>query len=343
MKPEPSISITAQKVKLYKRAIQIIKARFGIVSNNPELIFNPEFFEATDVLQSLLTNEYQIRDVAFEQNLDAYIYMCDLLSIPPSVAVTDKEMWVAGNLGELDAKMVDRRYGLFGNMGLFFKYALTTLERYHDVFGFHASAMYIPWQNELILILGGPGAGKTVLLLEGLRRGYQIFATEMTHFQFGPEGCVFFKGSLLDNVRIGNLVYDFPEATQRLKLELPRVEDVWGTKVVADLHSVTTEEDIIVNPRVTLLFPRIEAGRDTAIIEDITDERKLIMMLFGNATEKIAGTVLLYGSIPIGSLDTPHLMRKRLKAVERFAAGDDFEIKRVKTILAGTRNCMEGI
>ena len=343
MRREPSISTARQKVKLHRRAIKIIKASFGIVSNTPELIFNPEFFEATDVLQSLLTNEYQISDVAFAQNLDAYIYVCDLPYTPPSVGVTDKELWIAGNLSELDVKMVDRRYGLFGNLGLFFKYCLTTLERYHDIYSFHASAMYVPWQNELILILGGPGAGKTVLLLEGLTRGYQIFATEMTHFQFGPEGCVFFKGSLLDNVRIGNLVYDFPEAIQRLKLELPEVKDVWGTKVVANLRSATTKEDMIVNPRVTLLFPRIEAGRDTAIIQDITDERKLIMMLFGSATEKVAGTILLYGSVPVGSLDTPDLMRKRLRAVERFAAGDGFEIKRVKTILAGTRNCMEGI
>jgi len=312
------------------------------VSNNQELIYNPEFFERVQI-QSLLTNFYEIKEIPFDDTLDAYMYILDLPNISPAIYVTEKAIWTAGDYTDLDTKVADRRYTLFGNMGLLFRYSLATLERYHRIYSLHASAMYIPAEDELIVVVGGPGTGKTVFLLEGIIRGYQIFSTEMLYFHFGPDGCVFLKGALLDNVRLGNLLCDYPKAVEKLGLQLPETEDVWETKITIDLHSVATPDDELLNPNVTLLFPRIEAGREVAIVNDVTDKRKLKKMLFDNATEKIGATTLLYESIPIGSFDTPYLMSKRLEAIERFSSGEVFPIKRAKTILAGPQNCMEGI
>ncbi|MBA7505570.1 hypothetical protein ES706_04239 [subsurface metagenome] len=335
--------MTEQRVDLHKRAVQIVGAKFGLVSNTRELIFNPEFFENRSVIQCLLTDIYRVDDVPFDEELDAYIYVYDVDDVPPTIAITDRQIRLVGNISQLDAQMVDRRYSLFGNLGLFFRYSLATLERYHDIFSFHASAMYIRDENELVLLVGGPGVGKTCLLLEGLKRGYQMFSTEMTHIKFEGDRCLFFKGSLIDNVRIGNLIYDFPEVPRLLDLELPEVKDVWGTKVTIDLRSKATSEDILVNPKVTLILPKIEEGRQEVIVGDITDKRKLTKLLFDNATEKIANTALLYETIPVGCLDSPDLMRKRLKAMERFVSGETFEIKRAKTILASPRNCLKEV
>jgi hypothetical protein len=312
------------------------------VSNNQRLIRNPEFFEEVHI-QSLLTDFHKVKDIPFDDTLDAYVYVLDLPSIPPAIYVTERGIWTAGDYADLDDRVADRRYTLFGNMGLLFRYGLATLERYHGIYSLHASAMYVPPEDELIAVVGGPGAGKTVFLLAGIVRGYQIFSTEMLYFHFGPDGCTFLKGALLDNVRLGSLLYDYPKAAEKLGLQLPEAEDVWGTKVTIDLHSVATADDELLSPDVTFLFPRIEAGREVAIVNDVTDKRKLKKMLFDSATEKIGATTLLYESIPVGSFDTPHLMGKRLEAIQRFSSGEGFHIKRAKTILAGPQNCMEGI
>ncbi len=327
-------------LQLHTRAIKILDATFGLVSNNEWLLHNPEFFSEYK-MQCLLTNVYRIDDIPFSPNLDAYLYIYDIPNVPPTMKVTDKAVFVAGPISELDAKMADRRYSIFGNLGLFFKYSMATLER-HGIYSFHASAMYVPENHELIAVIGGPGAGKTVLILEGLSRGYQIFTVEMLHFAFRDEGLVFYKGALMDNIRIGNLVHDFPKAAERLKAEIPKVDDVWGTKIALDFEPLAPKEDVLVNPKLTLLFPRIEAGRDPAIITDIAKRSKLKWMLFNNATEKIGGTNLFYEAVTCDTMDTPDLMAKRERAMERLVSGE-FEILRAKNILAGTHNCMEGI
>ncbi|MCL4534989.1 MAG: hypothetical protein M1370_07525 [Bacteroidetes bacterium] len=329
--------------ELHCRAVSLLWATFGLISNNPTLIDAPEFFESKEVIQSLLTDVRAVPRIPFLGELDAYIYINDVPSLPPEIRVTDRAVFAAADFTRLDTEASDRRYSLFGNLGLFFKYAMATLERYHCIYSFHASGVFIPDDNELLIIIGGAGAGKTVLLLEGLSRGYQIFSTEMVHFQFGPDGCRFFKGAMVDNIRIGNLLFDFPAAAERLGLVLPEVGDPWATKIAIDLESVSTPSDILLNPNVTLLFPKIEAGRGAAIINEVRDRRRLVHMLFDNATEKIGGTTLLYEVLPLDTFDTPALMRARLSSMERFVSGEAFPIKRARTILAGPKNSMEGI
>jgi len=323
------------------RGLRILGITYGLASNNRDLIFNPEFFEPGEI-QSQVTNWCEIERVSYGPNLDAYCHFLDDSALPFEVSVGERELFVQGDLSRLDREVRDRRWSLLGNIGLFFRYALRVQER-HGIYSFHASAIYKPQESELLVIVGKAGAGKTVYLLEALVRGYQIFSTEMTYFQLVPEGIVFYRGALMDNIRVGNFVYDFPEAAERLGLELPQVENPWEAKISVDLRGATTERAELVNPKLSFIFPRIEAGRDHAIVSDISRPRTLTRLLFDSGSEKIGSTILLYEELPVTGLDSPALAQARWEAVSRLVAAPHWEIKQARATLAGPKSSMEGI
>jgi len=324
---------------MYRRAVRIAQARIGIVSNNEKLITEPRYFEG-QILESLLTDIHSIEPVPYSRDLDAYFIAIDDPHGQPRVSVREKALFAAGDFTRYEKECSDHRYSLFGNLGLFFRYLLVTLERYHQVYSFHAGAMFSPSRNTLLLVVGGAGAGKTVFLLKGLEDDWRIFSTEMTHFRFTDQGYEFFMGSLLDNIRIGTLIYDFPNASKRLKVHLPNVADVWGHKIAIDMGHIAAGPRYL-NPCVTVVEARIESGRDVAVVKTISRKEKIVKLLFDHATEKFGPPVILYDVIPVESLDTLELMKRRLQAMTRFV--EEVTLNPVKSVLAGTRNCMEGI
>jgi len=291
-------------------------------------------------MESLLTNIHSIQSIPYSKDLDSFFIVLDEPNVQPQVKVREKVLVATGDFSRYEKECSDNRYSLFGNLGLFFKYLLVTLERHHDTYSFHASSMFSPSRNTLLLVVGGAGAGKTVFLLKGIEDDWQIFSTEMTHFKFTDAGYVFYMGSLFDNIRLGTLIYDFPEANKKLKVEMPDVDDVWGHKIAIDMRHIAAKP-FYINPKVTIVDSKIESGRDTPIVKTIARKEKVVKLLFDNATEKFGSTVILYDHIPVESLDTPKLMERRLKAMYRFV--EEVNLNPVKSILAGANNCMEGI
>lgn len=324
---------------MHRRAVKIAQARIGIVSNNEKLITEPRYFEA-QILESLLTDIHSIEPIPYHEGLDAYFIATDDPNVEPQVKVTEKVLFAAGDFTRYEKECSDNRYSLFGNLGLFFKYLLVTLERHHQVFSFHASSMFSPSRNTLLLVVGGAGAGKTVFLLKGLEDDWQIFSTEMTHFRFTDQGYEFYMGSLYDNIRLGTLIYDFPDANKKLKVEIPNVPDIWSHKIAIDMGHIAAKPKYL-NPRVTVVDAKIESGRDTPVVKTITRKEKIVKLLFDNATEKFASPVILYDVIPIEGLDTPELMKRRLQTMTLFV--EKVALNPVKSVLAGVKNCMEGI
>lgn len=324
---------------MFKRAVKIVEARIGIVSNNEKLVTEPRYFEG-QVMESLLTDIHSIEPIPYSNDLDAYFMAIDDPHLQPQVKVTEKVLTATGDFTRYEKECSDNRYSLFGNLGLFFKYLLVTLERYHNTYSFHASAMYSPRRDILLLVVGGAGAGKTCFLLKGLEDDWEIFSTEMTHFKFTDEGYIFSMGSLYDNIRLGNLIYDFPRAKEKLKVDIPEVADVWGHKMAIDMRHIAAQPRYL-NPRVTLVDARVESGREKPIVKTVARKEKIVKLLFDNATEKFGSPVILYDVIPVESLDTPELMRRRLQAMNRFV--EKVKLNPVKSVLAGAQNCLEGI
>ncbi|MBI4277288.1 MAG: hypothetical protein HY660_02430 [Armatimonadetes bacterium] len=322
----------------YGRGFELLGLRLGAVTNNPALLAAEEYFSGC-VVHSLRTNILALADVSPEDGVDGALYAWDVEG-PGQINAGETEVVAVGPFQRLEHSVKDPRYSLFGNLGLFFKFMMAMLERARGIMSFHASGLYHAAANELILVLGAPGAGKTVLLLAGLQRGFTLFSTEMTHLQATPEGWRFSKGALYDNVRLGTLLVDFPEVGRRLNLRTDHVQDVWGTKIAVDLSPFQTPQDHLDNPKVAILLPKIEAGRVRPEIQEVRDHEAIVRLLFTNATEKIASSTLLYGTIPSGSLDTADLMRARYQRLDRYAASGGIAL--VQSILSAPAHCLDG-
>lgn len=318
-----------------KKAIKILKVKFGLVSNNPNLLLElplkPEY-------ESLLTDYHRVEEIKYTNNLDSYIFIFDEPDIRPNLDISLNRIVATGDFTKLTKETLDLRFSIFGNEGLLFRYTLPILEKNYNIYSFHACAMFDAKDNHMYVICGKAGSGKTCLIFRGLELGFSLFSTEMTHFN-GTVPIVLYKGSLIDNVRIGNLKYNYPELTKKLKINVPDTKEEWSKKIAVDLSKFETKFDFIKNPKITVIFPRVEEGRDKAIVSDVSDERKIRKTLFDNITEKIGETVLLYEKLPLMSLDNPELSANRVKNVDMFIK----KINRAVSIISGPRNCWEGI
>ena len=325
---------------MHRRGVQVLDARLGLVSNNGELIRSPEYFTA-QVQQSLLTDYHAIQEIPYAPDLDAEIFILDEKDAAPRLLLGEDRVVAVGDFTALEASVLDRRYTLFGNLGFLYRYIIYALEKHHRTYTFHASAMLDEATGELWLIPGPAGAGKSCLLLAGLTRGFTVFSTEMTHLRVEEGGYRFYKGSLFDNVRVGNLTHDFPEAAARLKVTLPPAADVWATKITLDLAPVQTGRDILESPPLRIVYPKVESGRTAPVVTAIQPRERLAKLLFDSATEKHGQTVLLYECLPVPALDTPELARLRLEAM--LALVDRAEIRSARATLCGPRNCLDGL
>jgi hypothetical protein len=323
------------------RGFRILGLTYGLGSNNGALIHNPVHFERGEIYTQI-TNWETLEPIEYQSGMDSYGHFLDDPDLPFEINFNETALFVQGDLSRLERTGQDKRWALLGNIGVWFRYALTTQER-HGIYSLHASSIYKPDEDELLIIVGKAGAGKTVFLLESLTRGYQIFSTELTFFRLGPDGVTFYRGALMDNIRVGSFVYDFPEAAERLGIRLPKVENPWDHKISVSMHGATTAQSELCNPKISFIFPRIEAGVQHALVQDVKSPRTLTRLLFESASEKIGSTFLMYEEFPSIGVDTPELTKARWETVSTLVAAPQWQIKQARTTLAGPHSCMERI
>lgn len=322
---------------MYRKAINILGVKIGLESNNlrllPHLPLRPEY-------ESLLTDFHRVEEIEPSKGIDATVTMIDK-DEPLSLDISPEKITITGPLELLIAETSDLRYSMFGNEGLLFRYTLCLLERNHNIFSFHACGLYDSAKEHLFVIPGAVGSGKTCLVLKGLELGLELFSVEMVHFKVESKGITFYKGALVDNIRIGNLKYSYPDISEKLKVKCPETEDEWGKKIAVDLGKFQCGKSELFSPKLTILFPHIEEerARSQTIIE--RSERKVLRLLFENASQKIGETFLMYEKIPVSCLDNHNAGEKRLKNIRLFL--ERGRIDRIVSIVAGAQNCWEGI
>lgn len=322
------------------RSFSLLDMEMGLISNFPSILYDDEYFtNKHEELHSLLTNFYQLREIPFTDEHDLYVHLHSTQKLPLTMKITDKHLYVTGNIKELEETARDKRKTLFGNMGLLSKLCIRGLEK-RGIFSLHSTAMFSPKEKILYLVLGESGSGKSTVLLAGLSQGLQLFSSELTHFQWIGEDLYFYKGPIYQNCRVGNLVEDFPDLIEEFQIENLPQENIWHAYRSIYMGDVQTLEDVFKNPQVELIFPRIEANRNPPIKEKIGGHA-MIETVFSSLCQKISPPTLLYGDYFVPSIDENRLQKRRYDAACELMQNKN--IKGIWNVLASPNSCLNGI
>jgi len=317
---------------MFQTAVKILKATIGIQSNVQEIL---PFLPFGVKLESLLTDFHRVEQISPSEGLNGYISIEDKGG-NLAYEWRDDRVIFKGPFSRVQKEASDPRYTLWGNQGFLYRYALYLLEKKHNIYNFHACALYQEDRDTLYLIIGGAGSGKTVYLLSGLEKGLKLFSTETVHFQMDKGNSIWYMGSMVDNVRYGTLIHDFPRFLPTGDIPDPQTQ--WQKKVAIDLSAFCTQKEIIKNPQaVYILFPRIEKGFERSLWNPIKDNRKAEKVLFDNITQKLAETTLLYDKLTVLGLDRKTLANARLQAVKEL--GGHQAVTEISTVLSNPKNC----
>lgn len=313
-------------------ALRILEATVGIDTDNDKLL--PRLPFGIEV-KSPLTDFHRVEQVPYSDNCDGYIRIQESED-EPHYERRGRNVLFVGPFEELARSASDPRFSFWGNQGFFYRYVLYLLEKHHKIYNLHACALFEENSETLYLIIGGAGSGKTVYLLSGLAKGMRLFSTETVHFRLEREQIVWFKGSLVDNVRYGTLVEDFPQFLP--DGARPAADKLWQQKTALDLSAFATDFDSLKDSKgVHIFFPHIEEGRKGYVQSTIRDDRKTAKFLFDNISEKMGETTVLYDRLPVLGFDDKDLARQRLDSVYRCVQHPT--IGQIVSILSNPKDC----
>lgn len=319
----------------YRQGVQILFCQFGLATNHQEIL--PTWPGKIEV-PSLLTDFHEIKTIDWPQtDGDAYIFIHDSKESKPYYHCEGKNWFFEGPFVDLARTTSDPRFTFWGNQGFLYRLTLSTLEKNHQIYSFHACGLTDEAGKKIFVVAGGAGSGKTVYLLSGLRLGLKLFSTETVHFRIRENEIEWYMGSLIDNIRLGTLRHDFPEF---LPSELVNNSDwskEWQRKVAIDLSAYKFPSTTLVSPECWLILPHIEEGRESYQFNEINDLRIAARILFNNITEKIANSFILFDVLTMTGFDSPTMASNRLRAIMALLTHP--QTKRPLEILAGPKEC----
>jgi len=326
--------------KNFYRSFSILGVEVGIISNYQSILNYDEYFlDKGSHLHSLLSNFNRLEEIPFSLNHDFYLYLINIKGFPLEVEIGLRNIYFSGDILSFEREALDKRKSIFGNMGLFSKLYLRYLEK-KGIFSFHSTAMYSPTKKILYLELGGSGSGKSTVLLAGLKKGLEVFGTELVHFRLKDKNVIFYKGSIAMNCRKENLIEDFPKLIDKFNLKNLHKTKMQDIYLPLDMSSAQTENNIFKNPKIVLIFPRIEKFRQKVSISKV-NTLDIQNLIFDNLCQKISPASILYNKYFVPSIDDKEAQLFRMEMARQFCQKAD--IQSSWNVLASPQNCLDKI
>lgn len=324
----------------FYRSFSILGVEAGIIFNYQSILNDDEYFlDKGSYLHSLLSNFNRLEEISFSSNHDFYLYIINIKGFPLEVEIGLRNVYCSGDILSFEKNALDKRKSIFGNMGLFSKILLRFLEK-KGIFSFHSTAMYSQTKKILYLVLGESGSGKSTVLLAGLRKGLKLFGTELVHFQIKNEQVLFYKGSTIMNCRKENLIEDFPELIDKFNIKNLHKTRKQCLYLPVDMGSLQTENNIFKNPKMVLIFPRIEKFIQKVVISEV-NTLDIQNLIFDNLSQKISPASILYDKYFVPSVDNRRLQLFRMEMARQFCKKAD--IQSIWNVLASPQNCLDKI
>jgi len=303
----------------YTRIFSLLGMKIQLISNYRDILYDDEYFLGKNgKLHSLLSNFHKLAPSFSdsEDPADVRIKIEDKEQKALTMLNSDKIYHFSGPVIDLEEGVDDKRASIFGNMGIFSKILVRELE-HQGIFSFHSTSFVHPGTNRLYLVLGGSGAGKSTVLLKAVEDGMQVFGTELTHFSIRNGRISFYKGSLWQNCRMGNLVEDFPSLLDTFSITYTPNGNPWQQYLSVDLNAWQYPEELMEDPEVVILFPRIESGRMEAERYKLNKENT-VYSVYENLSDKVSPPSYMYKKVFIPTVDNRSDQINRMKSAEEF-------------------------
>jgi len=326
---------------LYSRGFSLLGMTVTLKANRCELLSDDEYFLGKGArLHSLLSNFCKLKEIPPEAGSDLTFSLIDSPASPFGFSQSAQGKYlITGPIMDYESASKNKRACIFGNMGLFSKILVRELEC-KGVYSIHSTSFYDRKNNRLYIVMGGSGSGKSTVLLKAISLGgIEVFGTELTHFSITGGRTKMHKGSLWQNCRMGNLVFDFPELLPRFGLQTP-AGDPWHTYESVSLMDMQVGEDDFDSVPLVLVMPRIEGERRNASVRPVP-ATSVLGALFQNLSDKVSPPTLLWGKYFVPSIDTPERQTARMEAARNFLG--EAPIVGCRSVLSSPQTCLNGI
>lgn len=250
-------------------------------------------------------------------NLDATIYLIEDKLPLPHFSVLPNRLFCVGDFVGINHKYGDVhsiiRYVMYA-------YTLSVLERVRRILSCHASAVYNQDKNTVLLFVGTAGAGKTSLLLEAIERDWQIVGNDLVSIEINEEYPLFYTGPANCPVKSHTLKshMDFL-IKNNIQFDKKKVEEGgWLATDSLELKSFSVPKEVIRDPNILLILPKIESSATTCSLLKVEAYHKIREEIYEYATEKIRAESLMNYRFPVPSFDDQQTMYQRIALVESF-------------------------